>query len=79
MDGLIRKIIIGDNPKNGMAYYVGMLAGDGKVSAIVYDDEHMHRFKRKRYLVYLQESDGSNVLWKSIEEMPSIIEYDCNF
>lgn len=79
MSGLVRKIIIGQNPKNGMAYYVGMPAGSGKVSAIVFDDEHMHRYKKSRYLIYLQEDDGSNVLWKSVDDMPHILEYDCNF
>ena len=29
MEGLIRKIIIGRDPKDGMAYYVGMKAGSG--------------------------------------------------
>ena len=52
MDGLIRKIIIGQNPKDAMAYYVGMKAGSGKVSAIVLDEEHLYRYNKKRYLVY---------------------------
>ncbi len=33
MEGLIRKIVIGKEPKNGMAYYVGMRAGGGEVEA----------------------------------------------
>ena len=76
--GLIRKIIIGRDPKDAMAYFVGMRAGGGEVSAIVMDEEHLIRYNRKRYLVYLQQ-DGSQVLWKSVDEMPCIIEYDCNF
>lgn len=78
MDGLIRKIVIGRDPKDAMAYYVGMKAGSGNVSAIVLDDEHLFRFNRKRYLVYLQTDDGQ-VLWKSVDDMPCIIEYDLNF
>ena len=78
MDGLIRKIIIGKNPKAAMAYYIGMKAGSGKVSAIVLDEEHLYRYSKKRYLVYLQSEDGQ-VLWKSVDDMPCIIEYDCNF
>ena len=78
MEGLIRKIIIGKDPKDAMAYYVGMRAGSGTVSAIVLDEEHMYRYSKKRYLVYLQQ-DESQVLWKSVDEMPCIIEYDCNF
>jgi len=76
--GLIRKIIIGRDPKDAMAYFVGMRAGGGEVSAIVMDEEHLIRYNRKRYLVYLQQ-DGGQVLWKSVDDMPCIIEYDCNF
>lgn len=79
MDGLIRKIIIGQNPKNGMAYFIGMQAGESKVSAIVLDEGYLHRFKKTRYLIYLQEESGANVLWKSIDDMPVIVEFDCNF
>jgi len=78
MQGLIRKIIVGRDPKDAMAYYVGMKAGTGKVSAIVLDEEHLHRYNKKRYLVYLQSDDGQ-VLWKSVDDMPCMIEFDCNF
>ena len=78
MNGLIRKIVIGRDPKDAMAYYVGMRAGNGKVCAIVHDDEHLHRYSRTRYLVYMEE-DGSQVLWKAIDNAPCIIEFDCNF
>lgn len=78
MDGLIRKIVIGRDPKDAMAYYVGMKAGDGNVSAIVLDDEHLFRYSRRRYLVYLQTDDGQ-VLWKSVDDMPCIVEYNLNF
>ena len=44
MEGLIRKIIIGKDPKDGMAYYVGMRAGKGTVSAIIEDERHLHKF-----------------------------------
>ena len=78
MEGLIRKIIIGRDPKDAMAYYVGMNAGRGKVSAIVMDEKHLHVHGKKRYLVYLQ-TDDSQVLWKSVDDMPCITEFDCNF
>ena len=79
MEGLIRKIVVGRDPKDAMAYYVGMRAGRGNVSAIVLDAEHLHRHGSKRYLVYLQEEDNSQVLWKAIEDAPCIIEFDLNF
>ena len=78
MEGVIRKIVIGRDPKDAMAYYVGMRAGSGNVSAIVMDEEHLVRFNKKRYLVYLQTDDGQ-VLWKSVDDMPCLIEYDLNF
>jgi hypothetical protein len=55
-----------------------MRAGMGEVSTIVFDEEAFHRFDVKRYLVYLQTDEGQ-VLWKSIENMPVIIELDLNF
>lgn len=78
MEGLIRKIVIGKDPKNGMAYYVGMRAGSGNVSAIVMDEEHLYRFKHKRYLIYIEDND-TTMLWKSIDSMPCILEFDLNF
>lgn len=78
MNGLIRKIIIGRDPKNAMAYYVGMRAGAGSVCAIVPDERHQHLHGKTRYLVYL-EQNGEQILWKAVDEMPSIIEFDCNF
>ena len=35
MANIIRKIVVGPNPKDAMAYYVGMRAGQGNVSAIM--------------------------------------------
>lgn len=78
MEGLIRKIIVGKDPKNGMAYYVGMRAGSGNVSAIVEDERTLVKYGKKRYLVYIENEDG-NVLWKAIDEMPCVLEFDLNF
>lgn len=78
MEGLIRKIIIGKNPKDAMAYYVGMRAGKGEVSTIILDDRHLHLHGKTRYLVYIS-TEGSEVLWKAVDEMPCIVEFDLNF
>lgn len=78
MNGVIRKIIIGRDPKDAMAYYVGMRAGSGEVSAIVLDEEHLVRYNKKRYLVYIQ-NDGGQMIWKSVDDMPCILEFDLNF
>ncbi len=78
MEGLIRKIVVGRDPKNGMAYYIGMRAGSGSVSAIVMDEENLYRFQKKRYLIYIEDND-TTMLWKSIDSMPCILEFDLNF
>jgi len=75
---MIRKIIIGRDPKDAMAYYVGMRAGSGKVVAITEDEAHLHRYSKKRYLIYIENEEGT-MLWKSIDDMPCILEYDLNF
>ena len=75
---LIRKIVIGQNPKDAMAYYVGMPVGSAKVSFIVLDDEHLHKYNLKRYLIYIEGNEGT-MLWKSVDSMPCMVEYDCKF
>lgn len=81
MNGLIRKIIAGQNPKNAMAYVVGMEAGRSGmyISAIVHDEEVLVRYNKSRYLIYVKDEEGSQVLWKAVEEMPVIVEFDLNF
>lgn len=76
--GLIRKIIIGPNPKDAMAYYVGMRAGPREVTAILLDDEYLHRYSKPRYLIYVEGDEGTT-LWKSVVDAPVVIEYDLNF
>ena len=78
LQGIIRKIVIGRDPKDAMAYFVGMRVGNGKVVAIVLDDALLHRYSKMRYLVFL-ETDGAQVLWKAVDDMPCILEYDLNF
>jgi len=65
MNGLIRKLVIGKDPKNGMAYFVGMRAGRGEVSAIIQDESYLHKFGK--------------CLWKAIDDMPCLIEFDLDF
>jgi len=75
---LIRKIIAGTDPLKALAYYVGQKAGDGEIDSIILDGSYLHNHGERRYLIYLKKND-SIMLWKSIEGMPTIIEYDCNF
>lgn len=78
MNGLIRKIIIGPSPKDSMAYYVGMRAGKGSVSDIVLDEKHLVKFGFVRYLVYVSDDEGVS-LWKAVDSMPCLIEFDLDF
>ncbi len=75
---LIRKIIAGNDPLKALAYYVGQKAGDGEINSIILDGQHLHNHGERRYLIYLKKENGI-MLWKSIEGMPTIVEYDCNF
>lgn len=75
---LIRKIVVGPNPKDAMAYYVGMRAGKGKVSAIIEDERAMFKHSIRRYNVFIEDEDSSYI-WKTVENQPVLIEYDCNF
>jgi hypothetical protein len=55
-----------------------MRAGGGKVSTILLDERHLAHYNKKRYLVYIN-IDDSQVLWKAIDDMSCIVEFDLNF
>lgn len=76
--GLIRKIVIGPDPKNAMAYYTGMKVNGGVVSSIILDDYALSVKGIKRYLVYASTEEGTE-LWKAVEDMPCIVEFDLDF
>ena len=38
-----------------------------------------HKFKEKKYLVYIKHPEDGVMLWKSVENVPVLIEYDLNF
>lgn len=75
---MIRKIVIGRDPKDAMAYYVGMRAGAGKVVAITQDEAYLQKYGSIRYLIYVENEEGTMV-WKAIDNMPCILEYDLKF
>lgn len=68
---LIRKITVGPDPKNGLAYVVGKpsYTGGGIVTDIVESVEN------KIYLVYIS-SDEAKVLWKKYVDVKITIDYD---
>ena len=76
---LIRKIIIGQNPKDAMAYYVGQRAGESIIDSIVLDERCFVKYGILRYLVYIYNESEGTMLWKTIDDMPVLIEHDCDF
>ena len=66
---IIRKIIVGNDPLKAMAYYVGQRSGDAEVDCIILDGEHLHKYKERRYLIYIKGTEGV-MLWKAIENSP---------
>ena len=42
------------------------------------DEAHLHKFSKKRYLIYIENEEGTMV-WKAIDDMPCIVEYDLKF
>jgi hypothetical protein len=76
---MIRKIIIGENPLKAMAYYVGQKAGDSVVDSIILDDKYLIKYNKIQYLIYIKHPQDGVMLWKSVMDMPVLIEYDCDF
>lgn len=76
--GIIRKIIVGSNPKSeGMSYQVGSPMGSLFVTEIIEDVNHFHIFGRIRFLIYVKKPhEDRSVLWKALEGVPLTIEYD---
>lgn len=77
--GVIRKIVVGHNPKDeGMAFQVGGRFGNKIVTDIVEDINHFYIFGRVRFLVYVEVENekGGAILWKGLEGVPVTIEYD---
>lgn len=75
---MIRKIIIGPDPKDAMVYFIGMGVTGGKVSAIELDEKEYAVHSRVAYNVFITGDQGT-MRWKRIENMPCLLEYDCNF
>jgi hypothetical protein len=76
---MIRKIIVGVNPKDALAYVVGNHAGnDGTIVAIEVDERTFAKYGRKDYVIYIQNADGT-MPWKEIIGMPVVVENDCKF
>lgn len=76
---MIRKIIVGTNPLKAMAYYIGQRAGESVIDSIVLDEKYLIKYNRVHYLIYIKHPSDGVMLWKSVMDMPVLIEYDCDF
>ena len=77
--GVIRKIIIGEDPKNAMAYYLGMRAGGGQITAIMFDEPYLYKHGKERFLIYIDIEGEGTILWKWVLDMRCLVEFDCRF
>jgi len=75
----IRKIIAGIDPLKAMAFVVGQKVNDtAVVSNIELDDRHFTKYGSRQYNIWIDKS-GELFVWKTISDMPTIVEYDCDF
>ena len=42
------------------------------------DERALVKYNKKRYLVYIETDEGT-LLWKAVDDMPCILEFDLNF
>ena len=76
---LIRKIIIGQNPKDAMAYYIGMRVGEGKIVVIEFNERSYYKTGTTSYTIMIEMPGEGTMIWKEVTGMPVIVEYDLNF
>jgi len=73
---LLEKSSWGKTPKTP---FVGQKTGDSVVDSIIQDERALALHGIRRYLVYIYNSEKGTMLWKTIDEMPCLIEHDCDF
>lgn len=76
----IRKIIAGVDPTNAMALRVGQQFGKLHITNIEQDERYFHKTNKQRYFVWCQNIDTQELfIWKIIQDLPVIIEHNCDF
>ncbi len=72
---VIRKIVLGPNPLNGLAYVVGQAPANSmpryKVTAILGFEEN----GITKYNIYLRKGNGDEYVWKCADGLPALVEY----
>lgn len=73
MDTIIRKISVGPDPNQQLHISVGSQMGGKKIHAII-------EYLPKSYEVWIEQTHPSGLsLWKTIENMPVVVERDTRF
>lgn len=73
MDTIIRKISIGSDPNQQLHISVGSVMGGKKIHLI-------NEYLPKSYEVWVEQSETEGItLWKTVENMPVIVERDTRF
>jgi|TARA_R110000803_G_scaffold17299_1_gene46752 hypothetical protein len=73
---LIRKIVVGSSPKDGLAYKVGNPMGPYVIASIELDERALALHNIERYLVHVQDDKGNVLLWKQISGANTLLEFD---
>ncbi len=76
--GIIRKIILGADPMQGLAFTVGQEVGQGrefKITRIIEDEVVFYKFGAIEYLVYVESDKTEEEIWKVFKEIPISVEY----
>lgn len=78
MAGKIRKIVLGQNPKNeGKAIMVGTVVGhlQSEIVEILRDKNYFVQTGKEKFLVYMKNKEGLKYLWNEVIDIPVLIEY----
>ncbi len=73
---IIRKIVVGSSPKDGLAYKVGSPMGKYTIVSIELDERAQSLYNVVRYLVHVMDEGGNVFLWKQVTGSNTILEFD---
>lgn len=75
--GIIHKIIVGSNPKDGMAFAVGNFieSRQAKVVEINRDHNFFKQTGKEKFYVLLENKENIKFVWNEITDMPTFVQY----